>query len=148
MKLHLRQWWRNSLFSNYPTIDNKKCMYVTLQGEVVLRKTLDYEKRDSYTFTVYVTDGRRNDSALINVSVLNINDWDPRFKYPQYEFHVKRDDVKAGHLVGKLDVYDGDKGDKTILDVRGPYARVFSIDQEGSLRIADLRYLFTFIQTY
>ena len=108
---------------------------------MVLRKTLDYEKRDSYTFTVYVTDGRRNDSARINVSVLNINDWDPRFKYPQYEFHVKRDDVKVGHLVGKLDVYDGDKGDKTILDVRGPYARVFSIDQEGSLRIADLRYM-------
>ena len=75
----------------------------------------------------------------VNVSVLNINDWDPRFKYPQYEFHVGRGDVRVGHLVGRLDVYDGDKGDKTMLEVRGPYARLFTIDQSGGLRIADLR---------
>ena len=109
------------------------------KGDLVLRKKLDYETRREFSFRVMVTDGRENDTTLVTINVLNINDWDPRFKYPQYEFHVKRDDVKAGHLVGKLDVYDGDKGDKTILDVRGPYARVFSIDQEGSLRIADLR---------
>ncbi len=35
------------------------------------------------SLTVQVTDGRRNDSARVNVSVININDWDPRFKYPQ-----------------------------------------------------------------
>ena len=111
----------------------------------MLRKTLDYEKTDAYSFVVYVTDGKRNDSARVNVSVLNINDWDPRFKYPQYEFHVRGgdvggNDVSVGQLVGRLDVYDGDKGDKTMLEVRGPYARVFSIDQQGGLRIADMRY--------
>ena len=63
------------------------------KGEVMLRKTLDYEKTDAYSFVVYVTDGKRNDSARVNVSVLNINDWDPRFKYPQYEFHIRGGDV-------------------------------------------------------
>ena len=74
---------------------------VTQQGEVMLRKTLDFEKQSQYSFLVFVTDGRRNDSARVNVTVLNINDWDPRFKYPQYEFFVNEEDLHSGHLVGR-----------------------------------------------
>ena len=106
----------------------------------MLRKTLDFEKQTGYSFRVLVTDGRRNDSARVNVTVLNINDWDPRFRYPQYEFHVKNEeDVARGHVVGRLDVFDGDKGDRTTLHLRGPHARLFDIDPNGDLVIADTR---------
>ena len=88
---------------------------------------------------VYVTDGRKNDSARVNVTVLNINDWDPRFKYPQYEFYVERKDMKIGQIVGKLEVHDGDEGDSITLELKGSFARVFAINKKGQLIIQDLR---------
>ena len=93
-----------------------------------------------FIFKVYVTDGRKNDSARVNVSVLNINDWDPRFKYPQYEFYVPQKDKKVGHIVGKLEVHDGDEGDSVTLELKGSFARVFTINKKGQLIIQDLRY--------
>jgi hypothetical protein len=40
---------------------------------------MDFERIENYSFVVHVTDGRKNDSAKVNISILNINDWDPRF---------------------------------------------------------------------
>ena len=72
--------------------------------------------------------------------MLNINDWDPRFKYPQYEFYVPEKDKKVGHIVGKLEVHDGDEGDSVTLELKGSFARVFTINKKGQLIIQDLRY--------
>lgn len=111
---------------------------VNQKGDVILRKMLDYERKERYSFDVLATDGRRNDSARVDVTLLNINDWDPRFKYPQYEFYVSGPDAFPGFVVGKLDVHDGDKGDRVSLDIKGPYARVFTINNRGELAIEDL----------
>ena len=73
------------------------------------------------------------------MTVLNINDWDPRFKYPQYEFYVPSKDMVVGHVVGKLEAHDGDKGDSTTLELKGPFARMFTINEKGQLIIQDLR---------
>ena len=104
-----------------------------------MRKTLDFEIVENFSFVVKVTDGRRNDSARVNVSVININDWDPRFKYPQYEFFVDENDVFDGFVMGTLEVFDGDKGDKISLELRGPIARIFDISRQGELIIKDIR---------
>ena len=88
-----------------------------------------------------MTDGKKNDSARVNVTVININDWDPRFKYPQYEFYVPQKDKKVGHIVGKLEVHDGDEGDSVTLELKGAFARVFTINNKGQLIIQDLRYI-------
>ena len=104
-----------------------------------MRKTLDFEIVQNFSFVVKVTDGRRNDSARVNVSVININDWDPRFKYPQYEFFVDENDVFDGFVMGTLEVFDGDKGDKISLELRGPFARIFDISRQGELIIKDIR---------
>lgn len=61
--------------------------------------SLDYETRQQYGFRVTVSDGRSNDTALVNITVLNINDWDPRFRYPQYEFFVPVESADQGHKV-------------------------------------------------
>jgi len=112
---------------------------VNQKGDVILRKTLDFESREFYSFSINVDDGRKNDSAVVNVTVLNINDWDPRFKYPQYEYFVEEEEVFEGRILGKLDVHDGDKGDKVILELRGPFARAFEINNQAELIIKDLR---------
>lgn len=52
--------------------------------------------------------------------MLNVNEWEPRFRYPQYEFRVEETAGGEGLLrVGKLDVHDGDKPDSVSLTLRG-----------------------------
>lgn len=50
-----------------------------------------------------------------------MNEWEPRFRYPQYEFRVEEDPQDDVELlpVGKLDVFDGDKRDTVTLSLRG-----------------------------
>ena len=52
---------------------------VSPKGDVILRKTVDYEQKGIYDFNVYISDGKRNDTANVRVVLLNINDWGPRF---------------------------------------------------------------------
>ncbi len=40
---------------------------VNEKGEVVVRKVLDYERREGYAFGVAATDGRREDTARVEV---------------------------------------------------------------------------------
>ena len=111
------------------------------KGDLVLRKKLDYETRREFSFRVMVTDGRENDTTLVTINVLNINDWDPRFRYPQYEFYVSDKEASAGQEVGALEVFDGDENDKISLEISGQHARVFGITEKGELFITDLSYL-------
>ena len=63
-------------------------------------------------------------SSLIDfLSVINVNDWDPRFKYPEYEFYVNAANTDVGHIVGVVEVFDGDVGDVVSLDLIGHSAR-------------------------
>ncbi|KAH9642949.1 hypothetical protein HF086_006673 [Spodoptera exigua] len=114
-------------------------------GEVVLRRPLDYETADSYQYQVMVTDGVSNDTASINITVLNVNEWEPRFRYPQYEFRVEEDPQDDVELlpVGKLDVFDGDKRDTVTLSLRGSDADMLYVNASGDmfLRGAALRSL-------
>ena len=114
---------------------------VSPKGDLILRKMVDYEQEEFYNFTVFISDGKRNDSAKISVTLLNINDWDPRFKYPQYEFFVQTEDAYNGHLVGKLEVHDGDKGDKVTLDLKGQNSRIFRINSDGDLSLNEVEHL-------
>ena len=66
-------------------------------------------------------------------------DWDPRFKYPQYEWEVSPEDRFEGFKIGVLEVHDGDKGDSVSMDVRGSHARAFRLSSRGELEIDNLR---------
>ena len=48
---------------------------------------------------------------------------------------------QVGHRVGKVQVYDGDKGDQVSLDIRGADARGFSVSNTGNIFIRDLKYI-------
>ncbi|XP_065202017.1 protocadherin beta-11 isoform X2 [Planococcus citri] len=114
---------------------------VTPNGDIILKRPVDYETVDNYGFLVYATDGYVNTSASVNISVLNVNDWDPRFRYPQYEFFipdVAPNQLTPGTVIGKVEAADGDRGDHVTLSLRGPYSRLFSIDDSGEISVSDL----------
>ncbi|GBP58453.1 Protocadherin Fat 4 [Eumeta japonica] len=111
---------------------------INAAGEVVLRRALDHETDPAYHYQVMVTDGAANDTASLNITVLNVNDWEPRFRYPQYEFRLEAPDDDAGRddgllPVGKLDVFDGDRGDRVTLSLHGPDANLFYLNDSGEL---------------
>ncbi|XP_034231706.1 protocadherin-like wing polarity protein stan [Thrips palmi] len=119
---------------------------VTGHGDIILLQALDYETEDLYLFHVHATDGRmQNTTALVNISVLNVNDWDPRFRFPQYEFFVPElaagptvpNTNPLGLVVGRVEVADGDRGDTISLELRGPGAKMFEITPNGEIVLLD-----------
>ncbi|XP_066596729.1 protocadherin beta-10 isoform X2 [Prorops nasuta] len=104
---------------------------ITNSGELILKGALDYERRISHSFLARVTDDYYNDTARVNISVEDVNEWEPRFRHPRYEFHARN--IREGSLIGKLEAADGDRGDKISLSLRGPDARSFEIKDNGEL---------------
>ncbi len=111
-------------------------------GEVVLRGQLDYEQRDRYAFRVTASDGRQNATTLVQIVVLNVNDWDPRFRHAQYEFFVTEPPrgsllPPAAPPIGQVQVFDGDRGDRVELELAGPDARAFAISPAGVISLKE-----------
>ncbi len=116
-------------------------------GEVVLRGQLDYEQRDRYAFRVTASDGRQNATTLVQIVVLNVNDWDPRFRHAQYEFFVTQPPSAVGQSrgsllppaapIGQIQVFDGDRGDRVELELAGPDARAFAISPAGVISLKE-----------
>ncbi|XP_014295859.1 protocadherin Fat 4 isoform X1 [Microplitis demolitor] len=104
---------------------------VSSVGEIILKEPLDYEKNIIHNFLIHVTDGINNDTARVHVAVEDINEWEPRFRHPRYEFHAHT--LREGSIVGKVEAADGDRGDRVTLSLRGPDARNFQIRDNGEL---------------
>lgn len=103
-------------------------------GEVILQKPLDYENQTKYTFQVLGTDGTSNTTAEVIIEVLDVNDWEPRFRETTYDFVIpKVMDPNRPFPLGKLEAADGDRFDKITLDLKGSYAEHFQIDPDGML---------------
>lgn len=79
----------------------------------------------------------QNDSCVVNVTVDDVNEWEPRFRYPQYEFFVSS---QPNELVGRVEAADGDKSDKLHLTLIGVNASMFFVTQNGELRLKELKH--------
>ncbi|CAH1982952.1 unnamed protein product [Acanthoscelides obtectus] len=113
-----------------------KTFSLNTKGEISLKKKLDYEEMPQYTFKVFATDGVTNDSTTVNVSVVDVNEWEPRFRYPHYEFFVAGA-YQSSDPLGRIEAADGDKTDTLTLELRGANASLFSITPDGELRLKD-----------
>jgi hypothetical protein len=111
-----------------------KIFAINTKGELSLRKKLDYEDKPEYVFKVFATDGITNDSSVVNVSVQDVNEWEPRFRYPHYEFFVRG---QPNELIGRIEAADGDKNDKLTLTLSGVNASIFFITPTGELRLRE-----------
>lgn len=47
-------------------------------GHIIVLKKLKHYRFWKYCIRVVATDGRQNDTTRVNITVININDWDPR----------------------------------------------------------------------
>lgn len=61
----------------------------------------------------------QNDTASVNVTVLNVNDWDPRFELAEYEFIVTESALPTGAIIGRVRVDDGDASDRVSFQLKG-----------------------------
>ncbi|KAF7275616.1 hypothetical protein GWI33_011495, partial [Rhynchophorus ferrugineus] len=107
-------------------------------GELTLRKKLDYEKKQEYRFKVFATDGKTNDSSVVNITIENVNEWEPRFRYSHYEFFAGNN-VGVHKLIGKVEAADGDRGDKLTLSLSGQDAHLFFITPNGEIHLRDVK---------
>ncbi|KAH8232392.1 hypothetical protein KR032_005355, partial [Drosophila birchii] len=141
---------------------NSQFFSVGSLGELVLAKPLDYEKMTKHEFQVMATDGMTNSTAELTLDVIDVNDWEPRFRETHYEFMVpksvsilydlqeirflslhlfiplqqslqSRADSFEGVLIGKVEAADGDRNDKLELSLRGQHAGLFEIDATGNI---------------
>ncbi|XP_003742463.1 protocadherin Fat 4-like [Galendromus occidentalis] len=104
------------------------------KGEIYLQKSIDYEVRREYILKAFVTDGKDRDSTRINVTILNANDNDPVFEFPQYTF-IMPSNAKPGELVGKVKCTDGDLDDKISYSLEGPNSNAFYVNDRGEIRL-------------
>lgn len=104
-------------------------------GELILQKSLDYERKTSHTLTVFASDGKSNATADVIVEVVDVNDWEPRFRQPHYEFVISKENMSNDEplALGKIEAADGDRNDKVTLNLRGPHATMFLVDTKGTL---------------
>ncbi|XP_022647688.1 protocadherin Fat 4-like [Varroa jacobsoni] len=107
------------------------------KGEVYLQKSIDYEIRREYILTAFVSDGKDRDLTKINITVLNANDNDPVFEFPQYTF-IMPVNAKPGELVGKVKCTDGDRDDQIGYSLEGPNSNAFYINDRGEIRLKNM----------
>lgn len=108
-------------------------------GEIMLKRPLDFENKTRHQFEVLATDGVTNATTTVIVDVLDVNDWEPRFRQPHYEFVVPKEIApsKSGLneplALGRLEAADGDRDDKLRFDLKGQMAEMFDMDARGVL---------------
>ncbi|XP_038208492.1 protocadherin-16 [Zerene cesonia] len=116
---------------------------INAAGELLLRAALDYETAPHYRYRVMVTDGHSNDTASLNITVDDVNEWEPRFRHPLYEFRAELPpradadaDADADLLpVGRLLVHDGDAADTVSISLHGLHASLFEVGRDGALAV-------------
>ncbi|CAL4080366.1 unnamed protein product [Meganyctiphanes norvegica] len=118
--------------------DGMGVFHITPSGKVILKSPLDYEEAKNYKIRIYVNDEKSNDTALLKVDILNVNDWDPQFEHESYEFYVESADLRPGDFIGKVRVTDNDFEDHVSLSVMGDDERMFSINDIGEIMIQDV----------
>lgn len=108
-------------------------------GEIVLKRQLDFENRTRHQFDVLASDGTSNATTTVLVEVLDVNDWEPRFRLSHYEFIVPKEMAasKSGSneplALGRLEAADGDRDDKLRFELKGQMAEMFDMDARGIL---------------
>uniref|UniRef100_A0A3Q0R7E9 Cadherin-related 23 n=1 Tax=Amphilophus citrinellus TaxID=61819 RepID=A0A3Q0R7E9_AMPCI len=110
-------------------------------GEIYIQSPLDRETKDRYTLTAVARDNpggspnnRRENSVQVLVTVLDINDYRPRFSEQVYNTSVFENEP-SGSSVITIKATDLDEGTNGVVLYRmlGPHADAFSLDPNTGL---------------
>ncbi|XP_074597982.1 uncharacterized protein LOC141852757 [Brevipalpus obovatus] len=126
----------------YQILDDEEHNFdIRPNGEIIVRKMLDYEQRLWYSFRVMVSDGKQSDVTRVNVTLSNVNDHDPQFSQSHYTFFVPESKLQGRSIIGEIKATDKDVGDSLDFTVKGPFAKMFHIDRQGKLRVGGIKSL-------
>ncbi|CAL8102030.1 unnamed protein product [Calicophoron daubneyi] len=76
-------------------------------GRVRLRSPVDYERRQSFTVPIRVSDGEFEARTTLFIQVEDVNDEPPEFEINPHDLVVD-ENVPAGKLIGRVHVHDRD----------------------------------------
>ena len=111
-----------------------------INGIIQVGAMLDYEAVIEYSFDIIVHDtGGHNDTATINIRVLDVNDNPPTFQQPTYNFTVEEESI-MGLIVGMVSALDNDSGQNQIftyqIESANPNGSFFRVnDRTGEIAI-------------
>lgn len=107
-------------------------------GEVMIAKPPDYEVKKHFIFHVTVSDGQQNDITTVNITVLDINDHNPKFLQSSYFFEVNNPLIRTGTVLGKIKASDEDIENTIMFSLYGFHANAFSITSLGEIQIVNI----------
>ena len=108
---------------------------IDADGTVKIASLLDYETKDNYSITVTATDGTHSLSTAISVSLTNVNE-DQSVNVTMADAAITEASV-VGTTVAITSVIDPEGGTVTY-SLSGTDANMFSIDTDGTVKIASL----------
>ncbi|XP_056327409.1 cadherin-23 [Danio aesculapii] len=144
----------SGLFSviEYGLVDGEGKFGITpTTGDIYILSALDRETKDRYTLTAYARDNpggspnnRRENSVQVQLTVLDVNDFRPRFSERVFTTSVFENEP-VGTSVITMKATDLDEGENALLtySLQGPGADAFSLDPDTGL-IRSLRLLQSF----
>lgn len=107
---------------------------ITSDGEIILNKQLDYEENKLHRFQIIAIDDVLNTTADVEIEVIDVNEWEPRFRQTSYEFNIPKHMNQTKPIpLGKLEVADGDRNNKITVEIHGDLSKFFFIDKERHL---------------
>ncbi|CEF67588.1 Protocadherin-23 [Strongyloides ratti] len=97
--------WNYSL-SNNPNIFGIN----VVSGDLILKESLDYEKRNNYEFNVVVKDSKDRTSIVqVKIFVTPVDEYSPVFSKSSYTFQLPTG-ADVGFIIGTIKATDNDKG--------------------------------------
>lgn len=107
-------------------------------GQLKVAGALDYETATSYQLTIELSDGISTDTAVVNIAIGDVNEFEPVFGATEYAFDVDAD-AEAGAVLGSVSATDADGSDQPVYAmVSGNDAGLFELDTaNGQLTVAD-----------
>ncbi|KAL2082877.1 hypothetical protein ACEWY4_020650 [Coilia grayii] len=126
----------------YSLVDGEGKFGITpTTGDIFILSPLDRETKDHYTLTAVARDNpggapnnRRENSVQVLVTVLDVNDFRPRFSERVFSTSVFENEPSGTSII-TLTATDLDEGDNALLTytMQGPGADVFSLDANTGL---------------
>ncbi|XP_044007072.1 fat-like cadherin-related tumor suppressor homolog isoform X2 [Aphidius gifuensis] len=110
-------------------------------GNVLLAKKLDWEKKNFYNLTISVTDGVYLNTTQLLVNVLDINDHRPEFTDNIYKIEIS-ESVEKGEIILQLDANDRDEDKKIFYSLHNAQNKrsleIFHVDSiSGKISLQD-----------
>ncbi|XP_072248265.1 protocadherin Fat 4 isoform X2 [Leuresthes tenuis] len=113
----------------------------TVRGVVMVMDRLDREKDSNYTLVITAVDQgykQRSATAVISITVLDINDSAPQFSPETLIIHVKENEEEQSQLTHQVSALDEDLGINSQLTYfieKGQHDGLFSITPDGLFQI-------------